>query len=138
MARQMKDSGVEWIGQIPAEWKRVKLKEVTNMRTLNKNSSMKEKADYANKLNDVAREINLVVEQYPNLKADSVFIKLQDEIAEIEENLQAARSNYNSNVASYNKSISVFPNSLVAGNKFIKREYFEAEDIKREDVKIEF
>lgn len=114
------------------------LKEVTNMRTLNKNSSMKEKADYANKLNDVAREINLVVEQYPNLKADSVFIKLQDEIAEIEENLQAARSNYNSNVASYNKSISVFPNSLVAGNKFIKREYFEAEDIKREDVKIEF
>ena len=69
---------------------------------------------------------------------DSVFIKLQDEIAEIEENLQAARSNYNSNVASYNKSISVFPNSLVAGSKFIKREYFEAEDIKREDVKIEF
>ncbi len=114
------------------------LKEVTNMRTLNKNASMKEKADYANKLNDVAREINLVVEQYPNLKADSVFIKLQDEIAEIEENLQAARSNYNSNVASYNKSISVFPNSLVAGSKFIKREYFEAEDIKREDVKIEF
>ena len=31
MARQMKDSGVEWIGQIPAEWKRVKLKEVTNI-----------------------------------------------------------------------------------------------------------
>ena len=81
---------------------------------------------------------DLIFKQYPTLKADTMFNNLQKSISEVEENLQAARSNYNSNVSSFNKAILVFPASIVAGNKFTKKEYFEAEEAKRQDVKIEF
>ena len=56
-----------------------------------------------------------------------MFNNLQKSISEVEENLQAARSNYNANVAQFNKAILVFPASIVAGNKYTKKEYFEAE-----------
>jgi LemA protein len=67
-----------------------------------------------------------------------MFHNLQEAISEVEENLQAARSNYNANVAQFNKAILVFPASIVAGNSFTKKEYFEAEEIKKQDVSMEF
>ena len=114
------------------------LMDVVKMRQPSSNASMKEKAEFNNQLTEAASQISLVVERYPDLKASQVFVKLQSSIEEVEENLQAARSTYNSNVAIYNKSIAVFPNSIVAGSKFTKRDFFEAEAIKRQDVKMEF
>ena len=114
------------------------LMDVVKMRQPASNASMKEKAEFNNQLTEAASQISLVVERYPDLKASQVFVKLQSSIEEVEENLQAARSTYNSNVAIYNKSIAVFPNSIVAGSKFTKRDFFEAEAIKRQDVKMEF
>jgi LemA protein len=114
------------------------LAQVIQMRNPGANASLKEKAEFDAQMNSVARQINIVAEQYPSLKADSMFNNLQRSISEVEENLQAARSNYNANVATFNKAILVFPASIVAGNKFTKKEYFEAEEAKRQDVKIEF
>ena len=114
------------------------LAQVIQMRNPGANASLKEKAEFDAQMNSVARQINIVAEQYPTLKADTMFNNLQKSISEVEENLQAARSNYNSNVSSFNKAILVFPASIVAGNKFTKKEYFEAEEAKRQDVKIEF
>jgi LemA protein len=114
------------------------LAQVIQMRNPGTNASLKEKAEFDAQMNSVARQINIVAEQYPSLKADSMFNNLQRSISEVEENLQAARSNYNANVATFNKAILVFPASIVAGNKFTKKEYFEAEEAKRQDVKIEF
>ncbi len=114
------------------------LTNIVAMRNPGAKASMKEKAEFSEQLTNATRQLNLVVEQYPNLKADGLFIRLQNEISEIEENLQAARSNYNSNVANYNKAIKVFPASIIAGSKFLPREYFEAEESKRKDVEISF
>lgn len=114
------------------------LAQVIEMRNPGANASLKEKAEFDAQMNSVARQLNFVVEQYPALKADNMFNNLQNAISEVEENLQAARSNYNSNVSSFNKAVSVFPASIVAGNRFTKKEYFEAEESKRQDVKLDF
>lgn len=114
------------------------LVKVTEMRNPSSAQSLSEKSAINAEMDEVAKSINVAVEAYPDLKSDKVFVKLQSAISEVEENLQAARSNYNSNVSVFNKAILVFPNSIVAGSKFTKKDYFEAEAAKREDVKIEF
>lgn len=114
------------------------LENVISMRNPGSKASVKEKQDFNNMMTDVESKINVVVERYPALKADSLFIGLQEAISEVEENLQAARSNFNSNVSIFNKAILQFPGSIVAGSRFTKKEYFEAEEIKKQDVNIEF
>lgn len=114
------------------------LAEIVGMRNPGANASLKEKAEFDARMTEVAKQLNFVVERYPDLKADSLFRGLQSSISEVEENLQAARSNYNANVAAFNKAILQFPGSLVAGSKFTKKEYFEADEAKKQDVKIEF
>jgi len=67
------------------------------------------------------------VEQYPNLKADQSFLKLQDELASTENQILTARTRFNEAVKPYNNHISTFPNSLFAGMfGFHKKAYFEA------------
>lgn len=114
------------------------LTDVVAMRNPGVNASLKEKANFNEELTRAARRLNMVVERYPDLKADKMFHNLQQAQSEVEENLQAARSNFNSNVASFNKAILQFPASIVAGARFTKKEYFEAEEAKKQDVKMEF
>ena len=114
------------------------LAQVIEMRNPGVNASLKEKANFNEQMSSVAKQLSVVVEQYPDLKADKMFHNLQQSISEVEENLQAARSNYNSNVSSFNKAILQFPASIVAGSRFVKKEYFEAEESKKQDVKMEF
>lgn len=89
-------------------------------------------------MDQTEKQIKLMVEQYPDLKANTVFNNLQNSIMDVEENLQAARSNYNSNVANFNKAILQFPASIVAGNKYTKKEYFEADESKTQDISMKF
>ncbi|MDE5856126.1 MAG: LemA family protein [Anaeroplasmataceae bacterium] len=112
--------------------------EVIQMRNPGVNASLKEKANFNEQLTTASRNIRMVAERYPELKADRMFHNLQQAQTEVEENLQAARSNYNANVASFNKAILQFPASIVAGARFTKKEYFEAEEAKKQDVKMEF
>lgn len=112
--------------------------DVVQMRNPGVNASLKEKANFNDQMSSVAQQLSLVVERYPELKADKMFHNLQQSISEVEENLQAARSNFNSNVSSFNKAILQFPASLVAGSRFTKKEYFEAEETKKQDIKMEF
>jgi len=114
------------------------LEKVIAMRT-GKGSSMAEKAEFANQSAEALKQLNIVVEQYPTLKADTQFTALQNSIADVEEQLQAARRLYNANVSSYNQKIVTFPASIVANSKgMTKRDFFEAEAAKRQDVKMEF
>src|SRR5574344_2522912 len=115
------------------------LTNVISMRQPGNNASMKEKADFATSVTKAFDTINVVAEQYPDLKANTNFMSLQNQIAEVEEQLQASRRVYNSNVSIYNQEIIVFPTSIIARHyAFTKRDFFEAEESKREDVKIEF
>ncbi len=115
------------------------LEKVIAMRSPSKGASMKEKAEFASSMNKAFDSINIVMEQYPNLKANENFLKLQNQITDVEEHLQAARRVYNSNVSSYNQYIVVFPSNIVAKrHNMTSREFFEVEEGKRQDVKIEF
>jgi len=72
--------------------------------------------------------INALAESYPELEAADNFRTLQAELAGIEDEIQASRRIYNSNVQHYNTSIEVFPNLLIAGPlSFTARRFFEIE-----------
>jgi len=102
-------------------------------------ATMAEKAELSGQLDKLASGLNVVVERYPELKADNLFKNLQLSITDVEEHLQASRRLYNANVNQLNRSIIIFPNSIVASISHItKRDYFEAEDKKKEDPKMEF
>ncbi len=104
-----------------------------------KDATLKDKEKFFNELNQVAQGINVVVEKYPDLKANTVFMELQKAVANTEEHLQAARRLYNANVTRINTVIVTFPKSIVANKiKMERKPYFEAEEAKREDVKFDF
>ncbi len=80
-----------------------------------------------------------IVENYPDLKANQSFIRLQDELAGTENRLAVARRDYNEQVRAYNTYIATFPANLAAGLFGRKaRAYFEAEDEKKEVPKVKF
>lgn len=112
---------------------------VIEMRRPAADASMKEKSEFATSMTKAFDSINIVAEKYPEIKANQNFTALQNQISEVEEQLQAARRVYNSNVSIYNQDIVVFPKSIVANHlRMVKRDFFEAEETKRQDVSIEF
>jgi LemA protein len=69
----------------------------------------------------------VVVENYPNLKADTNFRQLMDELAGTENRLAVAREDYNNEVQQFNKQVKRFPGNLMAGMfGFEQKEYFKA------------
>jgi LemA protein len=101
--------------------------------------TMEQKQEFLGRMNEVQSGINVAVENYPDLKADKVFINLQNSINEVEAHLQAARRLYNSNVSTLNQRIVTFPTSIVASNiKMARKAFFEAEVAKRQDVDVSF
>ena len=102
-------------------------------------ATLKEKEEFFSQMNQVAQGINVVVEKYPDLKANTVFLELQSAVANSEEHLQAARRLFNANVTHINHIIVTFPQSIVANALHMdKKPYFEAEDKKRQDVEFKF
>ena len=109
--------------------------EVINLR---KDMSIKEINDANHAMNENFRKINVVAENYPELKSSENYKTLQQSIADVEEHLQAARRLYNSNVSLYNQLLVSFPTSSIAKNKgMTKKDFFEADEVKKEDVKID-
>ncbi|HBG16699.1 MAG TPA: LemA family protein, partial [Firmicutes bacterium] len=81
----------------------------------------------------------MVVEQYPQLKADQRFAELQDELAGTENRLSVSRLRYNETVKTYNARIRRLPGSIIAGIMGLeKREYFQIEEKAGEAPKVEF
>lgn len=79
------------------------------------------------------------VEQYPNLKADQSFLKLQDELASTENQILTARTRFNEAVKPYNNHIKTFPNSLFAGIfGFKEKTYFTASEGADKPVEVKF
>jgi LemA protein len=67
------------------------------------------------------------VEQYPDLKANQNFLKLQDELASTENQILTARTRYNEAIKPYNNNINTFPRNILAGMYGLKEKpYFEA------------
>ena len=74
-------------------------------------------------------KFNLVVENYPDLKANQNFLALQEELTSTENKISFARQSYNDQVLFYNNKIQIFPSNVVAGMfSFKEEEFFEIED----------
>ena len=86
-------------------------------------------------------DLRAVAENYPTLRATENFQQTDpSKLSEIEDEIQASRRIYNSNVQAYNTKIQVFPNSVIAGQGgFTPREFFEITDAaEREPVQVSF
>ncbi len=80
-----------------------------------------------------------ISENYPQLKANENFTRLQDELAGTENRIAVERKRYNDAVGHFNKSIKTFPNSMLAGMANLeKQDYFEAESKAKEVPKVNF
>lgn len=117
------------------------LEKIISLRKTNANDlTIEEKNKLNEELDTLERNLNVVVENYPDLKADSQFLTLQNQISEAEDQLQASRRIYNSNVSIFNQKRVSFPSSIVANAIGYKKdlEFFAASENKKEDVEITF
>ena len=81
----------------------------------------------------------VTVEQYPDLKANQNFLKLQDELASTENQILTARTRFNESVKPYNTHIKTFPNSLFAGMfGFQDKAYINAVEGAEKPVEVKF
>jgi LemA protein len=92
------------------------------------------------RLSAVLGDLRAISENYPELRATENFQQLSRNLSELEDEIQASRRIYNSNVQTYNTKIQVFPNSVVAGMRhFEVKEFFEITDAAdREPVQVSF
>jgi len=92
------------------------------------------------RLSAVLGDLRAIAENYPELRATENFQQLSRNLSELEDEIQASRRIYNSNVQTYNTKIQVFPNSMVAGRRnFEAKEFFEITDAAdREPVQVSF
>ena len=101
---------------------------------------IEEKGKAENMLSNTLKSLFAVSENYPELKASENFLKLQDELSDTENKIQAARRFYNGNVRDFNTKLQVFPTNMIAGVfKFTAKEFFALENEKeRETPKVSF
>ncbi|MEN6336100.1 MAG: LemA family protein [Phycisphaerales bacterium] len=91
-------------------------------------------------LADALSKFMLVVENYPELKANQNFLALQEELTGTENKIAFSRQNYNDQVLFYNNKIQMFPSNVIAGMfVFTKRDFFQVETaLEREAPKVSF
>ncbi len=91
-------------------------------------------------LGEALSKFMLVVENYPDLKANQNFLALQEELTSTENKIAFARQNYNDQVLFFNNKIQMFPSNIIAGMfGFGKRDFFEVEaPAEREVPKVSF
>jgi LemA protein len=115
---------------------RLLLEEIVRLRSqavAARDPSDKIRAD--NELTRAMGQLNVTIENYPQLRASENFVQLQRSLNEVEEQLAAARRSYNAAVTDYNHAVQTFPSSLLAQSmSFGLRQTFTAEEHKRKDV----
>lgn len=102
-------------------------------------NTVEETADANNELSSALARLLVVVENYPNLKADVQFTRLMDELAGTENRLTVARKDYNDTVQQFNNDVRRFPGNLIAGMfSFEQKDYFEIKEGVEEAPAVDF
>ncbi|MER2122355.1 MAG: LemA family protein [Solibacillus sp.] len=102
-------------------------------------NTVEETADANNELSSALSRLLVVVENYPNLKADVQFTRLMDELAGTENRLTVARKDYNDTVQQFNNDVRRFPGNLIAGMfSFEQKDYFEIKEGVEEAPAVDF
>lgn len=116
------------------------LSDITENRSIGiKAKTVAEHAHSANFLSEALGKLFAVAENYPDLKANSNFIELQQSLQKIEDEIQMARRYYNAVVRDNNTALEMFP-GLIFANLFNFKpfEYFEINETQRENVNVKF
>jgi LemA protein len=102
-------------------------------------SSVNEKIEANNALSSALSRLLVVVERYPDLKANTNFIRLQDELAGTENRIAVERRRFNEQVRAYNTEIRSFPTNMIAGLfGFKSAEFFNVPKERQEAPKVKF
>lgn len=91
------------------------LQEVTQMRVNAQKGDLDTAIDSEVKIGDALKSIFLVVEKYPDLKANTNFLDLQERLSKMEEEIAFSRRYYNGSVREFNNKCQMFPFNLIAG-----------------------
>ena len=106
-------------------------------RALAASPSPDQRVQLDSQLSQALRQVMVVAENYPDLKASQNFVQLQGSLNEVEEQISAARRSYNAAVTSYNNSVQMVPTSLIAGMfNFTPRSLFEIPEAERQNVDV--
>lgn len=99
-----------------------------------------EKIEANAQLTQAVRNFNMVMEKYPELKANTNFMDLQGQLKSIESELANVRKYYNATIQQFNTAIQVFPTSIIAKSMHLTAQpYFELDaPEERQNVKIQF
>lgn len=99
-----------------------------------------EKIQANQQLDGALSRLLVVVENYPNIKANENFLRLQDELAGTENRISVERRKYNEAVQRYNTDIALFPKNIAASMFGFQREdaYFKADTAAKEPPKVKF
>lgn len=101
--------------------------------------NMADQSATENMLSSALKSVFALAENYPELKADTSFLGLQENLSEVEEAINLSRRYYNGTVKDFNTNIEVFPGNIFAKFfNFVKRDFFEAEEGERSNVKVAF
>ncbi|MEK7631775.1 MAG: LemA family protein [Patescibacteria group bacterium] len=103
-------------------------------------SGFADKGQAENMLSQTLKSLFAISENYPTLKADQNFAKLQDELSDTENKIQASRRFYNGNVRDLNTRIESVPTNIIANwFHFAKREFFQLEEeAAKQPVEVKF
>lgn len=101
--------------------------------------TVQDKIAAANELSSALSRLLVVVENYPNLKADQTFARLMDELAGTENRLSVERMRYNLVIEDLNRKVRHFPSNLVAGYfGFKERPYYKTPEEAKQVPKVDF
>ncbi len=121
-------------------------KETLNMLTQARTSflnawwNVNKKIEADNMLTGALKSIFAVAENYPDLKANTNFLQLQQELSDIENKISAARRFFNNATQEYNTYIQMFPNNIIASIfNFKEEKLYEIEkEEEKENIKVQF
>jgi len=99
-----------------------------------------EKIQANDQLSNALGRLLVITENYPQLRSNENFLRLQDELAGTENRMAVERRKYNEAVQKYNTTIGLFPNNIVAGMSGFTRNdaYFQTEPGARQAPKVQF
>ena len=115
------------------------LTKVTELRSqaISGTVSNEQKVDLDNQITGEMKGIMVAVENYPDLKANENFMKLQKTMNEVESQISAARRAYNASITDFNNGVQMFPSSIVAGMmKLSAKKVFQIPEVQGENVSI--
>lgn len=123
-----------------ASHEREVLENITNARSGYMSATTNsEKIQAENQLTSTLKTLFAVAENYPDLKANTNFAKLQDDLKGTEDKVAFARQFYNDSVTRYNNSLAIFPNNIIAGMfNFTEETLFKTDEEAKAAPKVQF